>query len=271
MLQPGQLRHRSLWVAIPILLALVAAAGPKIRWEAGVALPAFPARAWAGAAGEGAEASGERWEAPGERGEVPGEGGEAPGEAADAAALVYEVVAGESEARYRVREQLLGLDFPQDAVGTTHEVQGTVTFGADGAVVPERSRIVANLAALRSDQERRDQFLFTSTLETRRYPEAVFVPVEVRGLAFPLPREGAGPITVAGDLTVRDVTRRVEWSGEATFQEDGFRVRVRTAFRFADFGMRPPRLALVLSVEDRIRAEADIRFRRVAAPPGPFD
>lgn len=36
----------------------------------------------------------------------------------------------------------------------------------------------------------------------------------------------------------------------------------RTAFRFADFGLRIPRVASVPSVEDNIRLETDLLLRR---------
>ncbi len=39
-------------------------------------------------------------------------------------------------------------------------------------------------------------------------------------------------------------------------------VRARTAFRFADFGLSVPRVAVVLSVEDTIRLETDLPLRR---------
>jgi hypothetical protein len=41
-------------------------------------------------------------------------------------------------------------------------------------------------------------------------------------------------------------------------------VRARTAFRFADFGLRIPRVSVVLSVEDDIKLEADLVLRRGA-------
>jgi hypothetical protein len=40
------------------------------------------------------------------------------------AVLRYHVVAERSEARYRVREQLAGISFPSDAVGTTRAIEG---------------------------------------------------------------------------------------------------------------------------------------------------
>src|SRR5687767_10305976 len=42
----------------------------------------------------------------------------------------YHVVAPQSETRYRVREQLAGFNLPNDAVGATRAIEGTIAFDA---------------------------------------------------------------------------------------------------------------------------------------------
>jgi polyisoprenoid-binding protein YceI len=178
------------------------------------------------------------------------------------ASLRYGVVAEGSEVRYRVREQLVGLSFPNDAIGATSAVEGGVAFGPQGRVVPSDSRFTIDLRALRSDEARRDNYLRRNTLETERYPTVTFVPTEARRLPFPLPQTGSVPFEMVGELTIKETTRRVTWEATATF--DGPRVSVRawTAFRFGDFGLRIPRVSVVLSVEDDIKLEADLVLQR---------
>ena len=48
------------------------------------------------------------------------------------ASLRYGVVAERSEARYRVREQLVGFDFPNDAVGVTRAITGGIALDDQG-------------------------------------------------------------------------------------------------------------------------------------------
>jgi polyisoprenoid-binding protein YceI len=72
------------------------------------------------------------------------------------------------------------------------------------------------------------------------------------------------PLTLLGDLTVRDVTRPVTWDATATVEGDEVRVQAHTTVRFADFGLTIPRVASVLSVEDSIRLEVDLRLQRRA-------
>lgn len=170
------------------------------------------------------------------------------------------VVSGESEALYRVREQLAGISFPVDAVGRTRQVSGAVVFDEEGRVIPELSEVRVNLASLQSDQSRRDNFVRQNTLQTSRYPDAVLVPTEVRGLTFPLPQEGSAPVTIVADLTIRNVTRQVEWTGTAYFEPGAVRIEAGTSVTFADFDLQQPRTAAVLSVADTIRLEANVRM-----------
>ncbi len=189
-----------------------------------------------------------------------------PGRTADAqspgAQLRYSVVAERSEARYRVREQLAGVSFPNDAVGTTSVIEGGISLDPQGRVLPGDSRFTVDLRTLRSDEARRDNYIRRNTLETDRYPTVVFVPIELRGLRLPPPQTGTVSFELVGDLTVRDATRRITWEATAAFNGQDATVRAQTAFRFADFGLRVPRVAVVLSVEDNIRLETDLLLRR---------
>jgi polyisoprenoid-binding protein YceI len=176
----------------------------------------------------------------------------------------YDVVPEGSEVRYRVREQLVGLSFPNDAVGATSAVEGAVVFDAQGRLVPGDSRFTVDLRTLRSDEARRDNYLRRNTLETERHPTVTFTPAEARGLPVPLPASGSVPFELLGDLTVKEVTRRLSWSASASFEGPRVVVRARTAFRFGDFGLRIPRVSVVLSVDDDIKLEADLVLRRGA-------
>ena len=174
----------------------------------------------------------------------------------------YAIVADGSEVRYRVREQLAGFSFPNDAVGATGAVQGAIAFDAQGRVVTGESRFTVDLRTLKSNEARRDGYVRRNTLETDTYPTITFVPTEARRLPFPLPASGSVPFELVGDLTVKDATRRVTWDATATFEGGKVSVRARTAFHFGDFGLRQPRVTVVLSVEDDIKLEADLTFQR---------
>jgi polyisoprenoid-binding protein YceI len=184
--------------------------------------------------------------------------------AQDRAPVRYGIVADGSEVRYRVREQLVGLSFPNDAVGATSAVEGAIAFDPHGRLLLGDSRFTVDLRTLRSDEARRDNYLRRNTLETDRYPTVTFVPTEARGLPTPLPATGSVPFELVGDLIIKDVARRVTWTATGTFEGARVSVRARTAFRFGDFGLRVPRVSVVLSVEDDIKLEADLVLRRGA-------
>ena len=187
-----------------------------------------------------------------------------PALAQDRVPVRYGVVAEGSEVRYRVREQLVGLSFPTAAVGATSAVEGGVAFDGQGRVLSGDSRFTIDLRTLRSDEARRDNYIRRNTLETDRYPTVTFVPTEARRLSFPLPQSGSVPFELVGDLTVKDATRRVTWEATASFDGPRVSIRARTAFRFGDFGLRVPRVSVVLGVEDDIKLEADLVLRRGA-------
>lgn len=55
------------------------------------------------------------------------------------------VVPEQSEARYRVREQLASLQFPSDAVGATKSITGTIVGRSDGSIDAAQSKFTVDL------------------------------------------------------------------------------------------------------------------------------
>jgi hypothetical protein len=146
-------------------------------------------------------------------------------------ALVRLEAAPGSKASYRVREQLAGFDLPNDAVGTTGAIAGSLVLASDGTFDRERSRLTLDLAMLTSDQSMRDNYVRTRTLEVEKFPKAEFALRRVQGLTLPL----------ASDRV----------TGRAT-----------TSFPFSTFGRQIPKLARLLSVDDNIRLELDLVLTR---------
>src|SRR5690242_16560588 len=74
--------------------------------------------------------------------------GQAPGQAPPAPPPVGPVkldLGDGSSASYRVREQLAGISFPSDAVGTTSTFTGTLALNADGTVNSSASKLSIDL------------------------------------------------------------------------------------------------------------------------------
>ena len=160
-----------------------------------------------------------------------------------------------NEVRYRVREQLVGHDLPNDAIGVTQAVTGEIAFGDDGAVIPEGSKITIDVSGLKSDQDRRDGYVRNRLLETAKFPTVVLKPTSVRGAPKTLPTTGSTAFSLLGNLTVKGVTRPATWFVSATFAPATVTGSASTSFAFADFGIPQPRVPVLLSVADTIKLE----------------
>ena len=173
--------------------------------------------------------------------------------ATDAVKLIIDPAT--SQARYHAREQLAGKSLPSDAVGTSNAVSGALVLGPDGAIAADQSQITVDLSKLQSDESRRDNFIKQDTLQTSRYPTAVFVPRQAAGLPSPLPTSGTATFQLSGDLTVHGVTKPVIWDVQAQFADAGISGSATTTVKITDFGMTPPRVGPVLSIEDGLTLE----------------
>lgn len=162
-----------------------------------------------------------------------------------------------NEARYRIREELVGMDFPNDAIGRTSNVTGGIGVATDGTIIPGESKFVINVATLKSDRDRRDGFVRGRVLETDRYPTVEFVPTAVRGVPKKLPTSGAHTFDMIGNLTVRGVTKPTTWHVTAESKKGQVTGNAKTLFTFSDFKIDQPRVPVLLSVQDTIRLEYD--------------
>jgi polyisoprenoid-binding protein YceI len=167
-------------------------------------------------------------------------------------------------ARYRVREQLAGISFPSDAVGTTQAVTGSVVVNPDGSIDVKQSKLVVDLRTLKSDQQLRDGYIQQRTLETEKFPTIEFLPKRADGLPKPLPAgmQAQAGFRLVGDMTLHGVTKEVTWQVVATFGNDLVGGRATTSLTFADFKLTKPSLARLLSVDDKIELEIEFRCKR---------
>ena len=173
-----------------------------------------------------------------------------------------EIAAG-TKARYRVTEQLAGISFPSDAVGTTEAITGAIIVNPDGTLAPE-SKLTVDLRTLTSDQSLRDAYIQQRTLETEKFPMLEFAPTRAVGLSSPMPagRGAQAGFQLVGRMTLHGVTREATWNVVATFSNTDVSGRATTTVDFATFNMTKPSLARLLSVDDKIQLEVEFRCRR---------
>lgn len=169
-----------------------------------------------------------------------------------------------NQVRYRVREQLVGRDLPNDAVGETSAVTGSIVLDDAGRVVRDQSRIVADITGLTSDSDRRDGYVQRRLLESEQHSTVTLVPTEIHGVTGAIPESGSATVHIVGELTVKGVTRPTTWQATANFQGNRITGSAATTFTFDDFQLTQPRVPVLLSVADTIRLEYDFTFEREA-------
>lgn len=161
-----------------------------------------------------------------------------------------------SVALYRVEETFLGT-----AVGRTSGVSGFVDFDParpSGATV---GPIEVNVQLLNSGIPLRDSSLRREYLQSARFPIARFVVRDISGLPNVYANGTPMALELTGDLTVRDVTRRVTFAATVTVNGNVMTGSARANVRMTDFGITPPVLLFVRASND-VRLELNFTARR---------
>ena len=168
---------------------------------------------------------------------------------------------GASFVGYRVKEQLAFLDSPNEAVGRSTAVTGTMEVAGDTV---ESVRIEADLTRLTSDESRRDNAIRQRGLESERYPTATLELAEPIKLAE-APAEGEevrgqgkGRLSVHGVTRDVDLDLRGRWSG-STIQVVG-----QLPVKMSDYQIQAPRFGPVVSIEDSAAVDFSLVFERAA-------
>ncbi|HUQ42696.1 MAG TPA: YceI family protein [Candidatus Limnocylindrales bacterium] len=185
--------------------------------------------------------------------------------AAPANALVATITNEGSKATVRVREQLAANNGPSDAVlNGMHLVSGAVALLPDGTFWPGAS-VKIELRRLQSDVPLRDKWLELFGPQFGRFPTATFAPKEARGLPTPLPSAGEWTFSLAGDLTIREVTRPVALAATLKRTGQSLSATARTTITWAQFDIpKPLNIPQVASVTDDI--DIDVSFAATSGP-----
>lgn len=171
-------------------------------------------------------------------------------------AETFSILGEESEARYRAKEELANVG-ATEAVGRTNAFIGQILFGGDGLPLA-CSRFDVDLRTLQSDSARRDNYLYGNTLETEAYPLATFILTAVEGLEEPLADGDETTFTMIGNLSVHGVTKLVAWETTATRDGEELDGTATTTFDMPDFGIEPPVVGPVVSLDEQVALEVDI-------------
>ena len=165
----------------------------------------------------------------------------------------FEIVPGDSSVTFAVPDNRGGF------TGHTTQVTGRVTISAGGEGKDYSAQIAASIDAgsITTDNGARDGSMRATYLRTAQFPQITFA-----GTLTAQPGLGIHPFpaTVRGKLTVRDVTRDVEFPATVTALAREYVADASATVRMADFQIPYPR-AFIFVAHDPVTVTLHIRAR----------
>jgi polyisoprenoid-binding protein YceI len=161
-----------------------------------------------------------------------------------------------SIAGYRVREKLAALPAPSDAVGRTGAITGQFVLAEEGGSYRvDKAEFTVEVAQLQSDEDRRDNRIRNTGLETDKYPQATYALTSL--VSIPADAVDGKAVTVQseGDLTLHGATKKV--SIPLQVQRNGAQIKIVGNYEFgwADFGMTAPSVGSFVTVTGNPKLE----------------
>lgn len=175
---------------------------------------------------------------------------ETASEPAATGARTFVIDTAQSSAQYAVEEVFLSDNRLFTAVGVTNAVEGEFEVTTDGKPSGKVTRMRVDLRTLKSDSPRRDNAIRRQWLESDKYPYADFVSTDALNLPESYAEGEQVTFMLVGDMTVRDVTKPVEWMVVGTLQGDTVTGEATTVIKMSDFGFAAPDIGGVLKAED---------------------
>jgi polyisoprenoid-binding protein YceI len=177
----------------------------------------------------------------------------------------WEVVPGRGEeatiAGYRVKEKLVGGVAKTTATGRTTTVEGSVNVVGSKVTA---AHVTVDMTTLKSDKSARDGVLVTQGIETARFPTATFTLTK----PLVLPQITPGKVTTIrahGKLTLHGVTKSVSVPVNLKLTKTNVVVQAALPITMADYAIKPPSIAGIVSVDDHGSLEVLLSLAKTAS------
>lgn len=178
----------------------------------------------------------------------------------------FAIVPEQSQASYLVDEEFLddalgklGIEAgKKDVVGSTRAIEGQLQMNpTDMSQVLGENSFTVDMRTLKSDQERRDNYILDKGPSFNSFPVATFNATEIIGLPENYVEGNEVQFQMSGTLTVHDVAVPITFDVIATLDGDTLTGIAETRSLMSDFGIEPPDFARTLTVADEfgIRVE----------------
>ena len=165
----------------------------------------------------------------------------------------FQIVPAQTTASYSVYENLVFQNKPNnDAIGTTHSVQGSFKIRTGASPVVAAMNITVDLSTLQSDEQRRDHFIQQNSLQTDTYPNATFVSVSTQGLPSSYSDGQSVHFQLTGNLTMHGKTNKEVFDVQGKVVGNTITGTAISTIFMTDFGIQPPNLANIAIAQNKV-------------------
>lgn len=163
-------------------------------------------------------------------------------------ATTFELVQGESQARFLIDEILSGNPFT--VVGTASQVAGQILIDPANPAATQIGPITVNARTIATDNGSRNRAIQNAILQTGAFEFITFTPKQITGLPASVAIGDTFSFQVVGDLQIKDVLREVTFDVSVTVESESTISGLASATILRDdFGLgliqTPPQVASV--------------------------
>ena len=165
----------------------------------------------------------------------------------------FQIVPAQTTASYSVYEDLILQNKPNnDAVGTTHSVQGSFQIRTGTNPLVGGMKITIDLRTLQTDSQMRDNYVRRNYLETDTYPYATFVSVSTQNLPASYTDGQTVHFQLIGNLTMHGKTNKEIFDVQGKVQGNTVTGTASSTIYMTDFGISPPNLANIAIAQNKV-------------------
>ena len=164
----------------------------------------------------------------------------------------FTIVPAQTTASYSVYENLILQNKPNnDAIGTTHSVQGSFKVQTGSSPTIEGMKMQVDLRTIQSDSTIRDNYMRQNSLQTGTYPYATFVLVSTKGLPSSYSDGQTMHCQLIGNMTMHGKTNEEVFDLQGKVVGNTITGTATSTIYMTDFGIQPPNLANIVIVQNK--------------------
>ncbi len=165
----------------------------------------------------------------------------------------FQIIPAQTTAAYSVYENLIFQNKPNnDAIGTTHSVQGNFHIQTGASPLVTGMNITVDLRTLQTDSAMRDRYIQRNTLQTDTYPYATFVSVSTQGLPSSYSDGQTVHFQLIGNMTMHGKTNKETFDVQGKVVGNTVTGTATSTIYMTDFGMQPPNLANIAIAQNKV-------------------